>query len=180
MRIEIDFEVGDALGTPRCKVMVDDYLVLYEGAAVPRLEREFEITPGPHELKIVHYGKTDQDHVYNIDGSIGIDKYIEIRGIAIDRVRLHDKELQEGQFWPVYSDAYIQTLRSLNTIPPMYISPNLYLGHNGTWKWDFYSPFVDWIIARRRPGLNLSNTVFRSSAATLEEAKDFFSRVREI
>lgn len=180
MLLAIDFEVGDALGPPRCKIMIDDYLVLYEGPAIERFEREFELSAGAHELKIVHHGKTDQDHVYNMDGSIGIDKYIHINSISMDRVRLHDRELQEGQFWPVYSEAYIQTLKSLQKIPPLYISPNLYLGHNGTWRWDFHYPFVPWIIARRRPGLNLNGTVFRSSAVTLREAKDFFNQAPDI
>jgi hypothetical protein len=180
MKLCINFEIGDALGRPGCKIVIDDYLVLHEGNALPRFEREFEISSGQHELKIVHFGKTDQDHVYNIDGSIGIDKYIQIDSITIDSVRLNDSELQEGQFWPVYSDSYMQTLKSKEKIPPLFICPNLYLGHNGTWKWDFHYPFVDWIIAKRRPGLNLDNTIFRSSAATLQRAKDFFSQVKDI
>lgn len=181
MQLTIDFRVGDALGAPRCKIMIDDYLVLYEGDAVDRFYHEVELSAGSHELKIVHFGKTDRDHVYNIDGSIGIDKYIEIESICIDEVRLRNDELQQGKFWPVYSDSYLATLQQAQQeIPPLYISPNLYLGHNGTWRWDFYYPFVPWIIEQRRPGLNLDNTIFRSSGVTLAAAKDFFNKVKDI
>jgi hypothetical protein len=180
MQLLIDFQVGDVLGSPKCKIMIDDYLVLHEGNAVDRFYQEVELSAGWHELKIVHFGKTDRDHVYNMDGTIGIDKYIQIYNIQIDTVKLLPQELQQGKFWPVYSDSYLATLQAQQEILPLYISPNLYLGHNGTWRWDFYHPFVPWIIEQRRPGLNLSNTVFRSSQATLDEAKYFFSKVRDI
>lgn len=180
MRLAIDFRIGDVLGSPKCKIMIDDYLVLYEGNAVDKFCQEVELSAGSHELKIVHFGKTDRDHVYNMDGTIGIDKYIKIDSILIDEVKLRDEELQQGKFWPVYSDSYLATLQTQQEMPPLYISPNLYLGHNGTWRWDFYYPFVPWIIEQRRPGLNLDGTIFRSSETTLATAKDFFSKVQDI
>ena len=174
MLLEIDLEVGDALGKPLIKIMIDDYLVLYEGPAVPMFDREFELSSGYHELKIVHYGKKDSDHVYNMDGTIGIDKFVMINHVSIDSVSLKDKELQQGQFWPVYGLSYVETMQQNHSELPSFISPNLYLGHNGTWKWEFYYPFVDWIIAQRRPGPQLDNTIFKTSQATLDEAKNFF------
>ena len=88
MNLEIEFELGDVLGPPLCKIMIDDYIVLYEGRAIPKFQHQFDLTSGFHELKIVHYGKTDKDHVYNMDGSIGIDKYIHINRIVIANVAL--------------------------------------------------------------------------------------------
>ena len=57
-------------------------------------EREFDLNLGEHELKIVHYGKTDEDHIYNPDGSIAVDKYVYIKRITIDKVTLYIKRSQ--------------------------------------------------------------------------------------
>jgi hypothetical protein len=70
MHLIIDFEIGDQLGTPLIKILIDDYIILYEGPAIPQFNREFDIGYSEHELKIVHFGKTDTDHLYNPDGSI--------------------------------------------------------------------------------------------------------------
>lgn len=174
MKLEIEFEVGNKLGTPTIKIIIDDYVVLYEGAAIELFERDFDLNLGEHELKIVHYGKTDEDHIYNPDGSIAVDKYVYIKRITIDKVTLLDKELQSGQFWPVYSKSYIDTIVAKNQKLPRFISPNLYLGHNGTWKYTFFNPFVEWVIENRKLGPNLENTIFKTSNNILKEAKDFF------
>lgn len=174
MHLEIEFEVGDQLGTPTVKILIDDYVVLYEGPATQLFERDFDLNLGEHELKIVHYGKTDDDHLYNTDGSIAVDKYVYIKKIAIDQVSLTDKELQSGQFWPVYSRSYVETMIAQRQELPSYISPNLYLGHNGTWKYTFFNPFVEWIIKNRKLGPQLENTIFKTSDHILKEAKEFF------
>lgn len=180
MHLIVDFEIGDELGDPLIKILIDDYIVLYEGPAIDQFNREFDINYGEHELKIVHYGKTDNDHVYNDDGSIKIDKYVHIKGISIDSVVLRDTELQTGQFWPVYSMSYVETMVTQGQDLPGYICPNLYLGHNGTWKYTFNYPFVEWIIATRNQGPQLDSTIFKTSAHLLQQAKDFFSDVPEL
>jgi hypothetical protein len=180
MLLNINFEVGNQLGDPLIKIIIDDYLVLYEGVAIQNFERQFDIPAGNHELKIVHYGKQDSDHVLNNDGSIKIDKFVNISSITIDKVKLKDSELQEGKFWPVYSSSYVKTTTEQNYSLPLYISPNLYLGHNGTWCWNFYYPFVDWIIEKRKNGPDLENTIFKTSEHTLLTAKNFFNNIDEI
>lgn len=180
MILEIDFDVGDQLGTPTIKILIDDYLVLYEGPALSHFRREFNISRGEHELKIVHYGKTDSDHLYNSDGSIAVDKYVMIQRIRINEISLTDSELQSGEFWPVYSLSYVATMTTQGKDLPGSIKPNLYLGHNGTWKWCFMEPFIDWIIQQRKPGPKLDNTIFRTSSDILAEAKEFFSQVRDL
>lgn len=181
MHLVINFEVGDQLGLPMIKILIDDYVILYEGPAMTQFDRTFDINSGEHELKIVHYGKTDQDHLYNADGSIAVDKYVYIKSITIDQVKLFDSELQTGQFWPVYSLTYIADIVAEGKELPTYISPNLYLGHNGTWRYTFFYPFVDWIIAcRQQSRQNLDNTIFKTSASLLEEAKAFFKDLPDV
>jgi hypothetical protein len=180
MQINIDFEVGRQLGEPKIKILIDDYIVLYEGNAIDNFSKKFDINYGEHELKIVHHGKTDGDHLYNPNGSIAVDKYIFIKSIIIDDVKLNDKELQSGQFWPVYSLSYVETMTAQGKDLPGFISPNLYLGHNGTWKYTFVYPFIDWIITKKQNGPQLKNTIFKTSNEILQEAKNFFSDIIEI
>lgn len=174
MNLAINFEIGDKLGSPLIKILIDDYIVLYEGNAVNEFNREFELNYGEHELKIVHYGKSDNDHVYNPDGTIAIDKYVYIKSIKIDQIPLTDRELQTGEFWPVYSLSYINTIVDRNEELPGCIVPNLYLGHNGTWKYTFTYPFAEWIINLRNQGPKLESTIFKTSTEVLQEAKNFF------
>jgi len=176
MSLDIAFTVGDKLGTPNVKILIDDYVVLYEGPAQPTFSRTFDINDGEHELKIVHYGKTDQDHVLDKDGSILVDKFINIDSISIDSIKLLDKELQTGEFWPVYSLSYVEDMTDL----PESICPNLYLGHNGTWRYRFFAPFTEWAIQQRQLGPQLDKTIFKSSAKILEEAKDFFKNAPDL
>jgi hypothetical protein len=181
MHLVIDFEVGDQLGTPTIKILIDDYVVLYEGPAITHFDREFDLDSGEHELKIVHFGKTDQDHLYHPDGSIAVDKYVYIKSITIDQVKLSDADLHTGQFWPVYSLSYVSDIVDAGQELPSYISPNLYLGHNGTWRYTFFNPFIDWIIERRQHHrIDLNNTIFKTSACVLQEAKEFFKDLPEI
>lgn len=178
--LKINFTIGDLLGTPTIKILIDDYVILYEGLAIKEFHKVFDLDDGEHELKIVHYGKTDHDHVLAEDGSIITDKFVMIDSIVIDNVKLLDKELQSGEFWPVYSLSYVEDMiQSKQDLPP-YISPNLYLGHNGTWRYTFFSPFVDWSIAQRNNGPKLGGTIFKSSRQQLEYAKNFFKDLPEI
>lgn len=180
VNLKINFTVGDQLGCPTIKILIDDYVVLYEGPAINEFHRVFDLNDGEHELKIVHYGKTDNDHVLADDGSILIDKFVMIDSVTIDSVKLLDKELQSGEFWPVYSFSYVEDMIRLGKDLPTFISPNLYLGHNGTWRYTFFSPFVDWSIAQRKPGPKLDGTIFKSSKQVLESAKIFFKDLPEL
>lgn len=174
--LDIGFTIGSELGMPNIKILIDDYVVLYEGPAVEKFSRQFDLNDGEHELKIVHYGKTDQDHVLDKDGSILVDKFVNIDTITIDGIALTDRELHKGEFWPVYSLSYVEDMQEL----PESICPNLYLGHNGTWRYRFFAPFTEWVIRERKQGPQLDNTIFKSSQQILEDAKNFFKDMPDL
>jgi hypothetical protein len=45
----------------------------------------------------------------------------------------------------------------------------------------FFYPFVDWIIeCRKKDRQSLDNTIFKTSASVLQEAKNFFKDLPEI
>ena len=111
------------------------------------------------------------DHVLNSDGSIAIDKHVEIVGIHLDHTPLTG-ELWLGKFFPVY-------MHKANN-EPYSICPNLYLGHNGTWVLEFATPALKWLIDTRRPGPQLSNTIFKTNHQVLQEIKTVFENLPDV
>ncbi len=171
MKLELEFKVERRLGTPQIKIIIDDYITLHDGDAQDSFAFDVDLPDGGHDLKIVHSGKQPHHHVYDPYGNIVIDQHVQILRIALDQVDL-EHELWDGKFFPVYMH------RADNE--PYYISPNLYLGHNGTWKLEFVSPAVPWLIAQRRSGPQLDNTIFKTNASILQDAKLFFQDLPDV
>ena len=166
MKINIVLNVEKRLGDPLVKITIDDYMLLYEGAACEQFEFDVSLQDGHHEIKITHYGKTIHHHQLDHNGKILIDRHVEISSIALDEVVLRD-ELWTGRFFPVYMHKADHE--------PYFICPNLYLGHNGTWVMEFDTPAIQWIIDRRKPGQNLDNTIFKSGHDVLLRMKSKFA-----
>lgn len=171
MKLEIDFFVECRLGNPEVKIIIDDYITLYNGIAQENFEFEIDLPNGGHDLKIIHYGKKPHHHILDANGTITVDRHIEIKRIAFEQVNL-ERELWDGKFFPVYMHK--------TKDEPYYICPNLYLGHNGTWKYEFSTPVLPWLIASRNQGPQLDNTIFQTNASILEEAKNFFKDLPDV
>lgn len=171
MKLAIDLFVERRLGIPQVKILIDDYITLYNGDAQDNFQFEIDLPNGGHDLKIVHHGKKPHHHVHDAYGNIIIDWHIEIKRIAFDNVDL-ERELWDGKFFPVYMH------HAENE--PYFICPNLYLGHNGTWKYEFVTPILPWLIACRKWGPRLDNTIFQTNASILEEAKNFFKDLPDV
>lgn len=171
MKLSIDFFVEHRLGTPQIKIIIDDYMTLYAGDAQEHFEFDVDLPTGGHDLKIVHYDKKPNHHVHDSRGNIVIDRHVEIKRVAFDDVDL-ERELWQGKFFPVYMH------KAHNE--PYFICPNLYLGHNGTWMLEFVTPALPWLIATRKSGPQLTNTIFQTNAAILEQAKDFFRDLPDV
>ncbi len=171
MKLEIDFVVERRLGDPLVKIIIDDYITLYNGIAQENFVFDIDLENGGHDLKIVHYGKEPHHHEQDSQGNILIDRHVEITRISFDEVDLKH-ELWAGKFFPVYMH------KADNE--PYYICPNLYLGHNGTWKYEFVTPVLPWLIACRKPGPQIQNTIFQTNASVLEEAKNFFKDLPDV
>lgn len=171
MKLAIDFFVERRLGHPQVKIIIDDYITLYSGDAQDNYQFDIDLTNGGHDLKIIHYNKSPEHHVHDSYGNIVIDRHIEIKRIAFDDVDL-ERELWDGKFFPVYMHKADDE--------PYFICPNLYLGHNGTWKYEFVTPVLPWLIACRNNGPQLDNTIFQTNASILEEAKNFFKDLPDV
>lgn len=167
---EFDFE--DFFGPPQIRIGIDDY-IYYDGTVKGTIDIELNLVDGDHVLWIQHYGKditwTTKEH----------DNHVLIRRISFDGVDLDQIDYRpithRGKFYPEYESSYQESCRQRNINLPEFISPNHYLGHNGTWRLEFSTPELLWIIKQQNPsGIHLEDTIFSTGQATLERVKHFF------
>jgi hypothetical protein len=172
MDIKILLRCESRLGAPSIRCTVDEGAPFFDGDAVEQITATIGTAPGFHELVISHYNKQDHDHQLDEYGNILIDKHVEIIGISIDDIAFSIDELREAHFYPVYNPVYYQQQLDQNNRLPPSITPNLYLGHNGIWKLSFHTPFVEYIIQKRKNlALHLDNTIFQSDIELLQQTK---------
>ena len=84
MKLEIDFEVERRLGDPLVKIIIDDYITLYDGVAQDHFEFEIDLPNGGHDLNIVHHGKKPHHHTLDKQGNILVDRHVHIKSIKLD------------------------------------------------------------------------------------------------
>lgn len=181
MLIEIQFSHEIEFGYPKLRCAIDENAPFYDGNSQTHITADINVAPGFHELVITHYNKQAGDQLIDSQGKIVKDKYVQIENIKIDNIAFRIEELREGHFYPVYNLDYVNDCKKQGIILPYSISPNLYLGHNGTWKLNFYTPFIDYIIKKRQEhSINLDNTIFQSDTELLARAKAWFNQVPDI
>jgi hypothetical protein len=181
MKIEIKLSHETEFGYPQLRCAIDENAPFYNGNSQPVIFADINMAPGYHEMVITHYNKQVDDQIIDSSGNIIKDKHVEILSISIDDILFRINELQEGHFYPVYNLDYVRDCEQQGVVLPYSISPNLYLGHNGTWKLNFYTPFIEYIIDKRQNlGVKLENTIFQSDTALLTQAKQWFDQAPDI
>lgn len=172
MLLEIHFSYDTFFRHPTIAIGIDDQTV-YADQVQETFSLDCQLANGAHTLWIRHHGKhpheTNKDH----------DTHVSIRKILFDGVDLDQVEYcrltHRGRFYPVYDENYQLTCAEQGLVLPEYICPNHYLGHNGTWKLEFNTPELLWVITEQNPsGMHLEDTMFSTSADVLNEIKDFF------
>ena len=180
MNIKLQFKVERQLGDPLITVIIDDNMPSYSGSCPDHLELNVPVISGSHELRIQHYGKQAEDHVYDVDGKIIVDTHVEIKSISLDDVELVE-ELWDGEFYPVYDQDYLNDCSSANIKVPYSLKPNLYLGHNGTWILKFDYPCIDWLLSvRQNKTFKVTDPDFITSEEDLYRAKEFFKTAPDL
>lgn len=173
MQIEFSFDYVDKFGCPQITILVDDQ-VLYSGDVLSVISVMANVDSGKHDLKIVHSDKKINDYDETHDRHVVI-KQIKFDGIDLDQIE-HCPLTHRGRFYPEYESSYIKSSIEQGIVLPEFLSPNHYLGHNGTWVLEFYSPVYDWIITEQKPsGINLEDTIFSTGENSLKEIKSFFN-----
>lgn len=173
MVLELAFSFDDHFRLPTIKVGIDN-VVLYHGPVNSHYKFDHALKDGPHSLWIEHYGKDLHETNGEHDTHVNIERIV-FDGVDLDQLD-YCKLTHRGQFYPDYAESYRVSCAESNTTLPEYIQPNHYLGHNGTWRLDFNTPELLWIITEQNPsGMHLEDTMFSTSSTVLTEIKDFFN-----
>ena len=109
------------------------------------IQFEQELEPGKHDLEIKMSGKTDQQTVVNEKGEIVKDQLLHIKNIEIDEIDIGSLVF-EGVYTPEYPKLwYSQQIKAGKKPQESYKNVKI-MGHNGSWKFGFESPFYMWLL----------------------------------
>jgi hypothetical protein len=110
------------------------------------VEFEHEFTEGEKcELIIKRSGKDKGQTVVNDNGDILKDQLLHIKSIEIDEIDI-GALVYEGVYKPEYPEPWASQQREAGTELPESFKNVTSIGHNGTWKFKFESPFYMWLL----------------------------------
>jgi hypothetical protein len=110
------------------------------------VEFEHEFTEGEKcELIIKRSGKDKGQTVVNDNGDILKDQSLHIKSMEIDEIDL-GALVYEGVYTPEYPEPWATQQREAGTELPESFKNVTSMGHDGTWKFKFESPFYMWLL----------------------------------
>jgi hypothetical protein len=108
-------------------------------------EFDYELTEGEkYELTIIRSNKDRRQTVVE-DGKIVKDQLLNIKSIEIDEIDI-GALVYEGEYTPEYPEPWATQQREAGNELPKSFKNVTILGHNGTWKLPFTSPFYMWLL----------------------------------
>ena len=167
-----NFEFDNFFDVPTIEIGID-HTTYYKGVVGTAIHLDVTLETGNHQLWIKHYGKllhqtsdTNDRHVFL--------KKLQFNNVDLDQLD-YCPLTHRGKFYPDYEKSYIASCNENSTPVPEYIQPNHYFGHNGTWRLDYKSPELLWVIKEQNPsGIHLEDTMFSTSQNVINDVKDFF------
>ena len=110
------------------------------------IEFEHELTEGEdYELIISRSGKGKNQTLINEKGDILKDQLLHIKDIEIDEINI-GALVYEGVYTPDYPEPWATQQRKLGNELPESFKNVTQMGHNGTWRFAFASPFYMWLL----------------------------------
>ena len=110
------------------------------------VEFEYEFEEGTdYNLIIKRSGKYKSQTVVNDNGDILKDQLLHIKSIEIDEIDI-GALVYEGVYKPEYPEPWASQQREAGTELPESFKNVTSIGHNGTWKFKFESPFYMWLL----------------------------------
>ena len=109
---------------------------------------EFEklLTEGEkYYLTISRSGKDRKQTVVNSQGDIEKDQLLHIKSIEIDEIDLGSL-VYSGVYTPSYPEPWYSQQVTAGNTPEKSLKNVTSMGHNGTWKIQFQSPFYMWLL----------------------------------
>ena len=110
------------------------------------IEFEHEFTEGEKsELIIKRSGKIKGQTVINKNGDVLKDQLLHIKYIEIDEIDIGGL-VYEGVYTPDYPEPWASQQRTQGVKLPESFKNATSMGHDGTWKFKFESPFYMWLL----------------------------------
>jgi len=111
---------------------------------VIELEHEFEEGKS-YELVIKRTGKSKTQTMINDKGDVLKDQLLNIKSIEIDEIDI-GALVYEGVYTPDYPEPWATQQAHLGVKLPESLKNVTRMGHNGTWSFEFGSPFYMWLL----------------------------------
>lgn len=150
--LEFFFQASNCNGWPKLKFYIDDDL--YQDfefvSSTANIKLPLELLDGEHCVDIELYGKTIKNTIVE-NNIIVLDQLVTLESIKVDNVQLPPFFLYQGRF--------------NNQMD----SPQLTWGINGSWKWHFKTPIVDWIIFVKNNNVQTANSDFTVTSSFSNE-----------
>ena len=110
------------------------------------VEFEHECTEGEeYNLIIKRSGKTKGQTVVNENGDILKDQLLHIKSMEIDEIDL-GALMYEGVYTPKYPEPWATQQRAAGVELQESFKNVTVIGHDGTWRFKFESPFYMWLL----------------------------------
>ena len=110
------------------------------------IEFEHEFTEGEKcGLIIKRSGKDKNQTVVNDKGDLLKDQLLHVKSIEIDEIDL-GALVYEAVYTPQYPETWATQQRAAGTELPESFKNVTSIGHNGTWRFKFESPFYMWLL----------------------------------
>ena len=110
------------------------------------IEFEHELDDGQeYSLKIKRAGKSKGQTVANEKGDLIKDQLLHIKSIEIDEIDI-GALVYEGVYTPDYPEPWATQQAEAGTKLQKSFKNVTTMGHNGTWKFKFSSPFYMWLL----------------------------------
>lgn len=102
-----------------------------------------------HLLAIRRYNKTDNQCVILNDGTCK-DQHLIIKQVIIDNIDIQNLVWHRSWYEPEYPLAWKQEQELQGVVLESHVPGETWFGHNGTWYFQFTSPFYQYVINQFR------------------------------
>jgi chaperonin GroEL (HSP60 family) len=136
---------------PHAEILINDKSYFKDGITATEdkpqvIEFEHEVEEGvDYELIIKRSGKVNNQTVVNDKGDLLKDQLLNIKSIEIDEIDI-GALVYEGIYTPEYPEPWATQQREAGTELKESFKNVTQIGHNGTWRFKFSSPFYMWLL----------------------------------
>ena len=134
---------------PELEVVIDNHLIGKYIINQPEFHIRFKrgmLFDQPHLLELKRSGKTNDQTQILSNGTVNT-QMLHIKNIKIDNIDLRNLVWHRSVFEPTYPEPWASEQRAQGVKLEEQVLGEMYLGHNGTWRFEFTSPIYKFLIA---------------------------------